>query len=152
LTPFQIFCLSHCFMTVTDLVDITYPKEYTILKHGLFVNNFGELHLCQWKDNFGITLAQLCLSCFIQAWLKAKVTCNRRQSEWTLVLIVLSSMMNEICSSYIYDEWVMSCVKLLKFVMCLASSPIWIHLVTYPNWIKSFLQGLVQQNIQCLHK
>jgi hypothetical protein len=43
-------------------------------------------------------------------------------------------------SSFIHVEWVVSSyAKLLKFVMCLASSSIWIHPMTYLNWIESFL-------------
>ena len=43
-------------------------------------------------------------------------------------------------SSSIHVEWAMSSFhKLFEFIMCLASSSIWIHLVTYPNWIESFL-------------
>ena len=47
---------------------------------------------------------------------------------------VLPSMLNELCHL---------CAKLLEFIMCLASSLIWIHLVAYSNWIESFLLGLV---------
>ena len=43
---------------------------------------------------------------------------------------VLPSMLNELC---------LLCVKLLEFIMCLPSPLIWIHLLTYPNWIESFL-------------
>ena len=43
-------------------------------------------------------------------------------------------------SSSIHDEFL--CSMLLEFVMSLASSPIWIHLTTYPNWIESFLHGV----------
>ena len=46
---------------------------------------------------------------------------------------VLPSMLNKLC---------LLCAKLLEF-MCLASSLIWIHLMTNPNWIESFMQGLV---------
>ena len=58
----------------------------------------------------------------------------------SLIHIVLPSMMTELC---------LLCTKLLEFIMCLASSPIGIHLVTYQYWIMSFM-GLVQQNDQYL--
>ena len=51
---------------------------------------------------------------------------------------VLPSMFNKLC---------LLCAMLLEFIMCLTPSLIWIHLVTHPNWIESFLQGFVQQNI-----
>jgi hypothetical protein len=55
-------------------------------------------------------------------------------------------------SSFHEESAVFFAQRYLEFIMCLASSVVWVHLGTFPNWeFESFLQGLVQQNNQCLH-
>ena len=139
---YSLIFFNTLFYACKGLVDNTYPKENTILKHGLFVQNFVISLYANKKIVLELFYHSFCLSCSIQIWLKEKVTCSRRQSEWPLIFIVLWSMMNEMSSL----------CELLEFIMCLASSLIWIHLITYPNWIENFLQRLVPQNIQYILK
>jgi hypothetical protein len=42
------------FYAYKGLADNTYPKEYTILKHGLFVQNFGISLYANEKMVFGL--------------------------------------------------------------------------------------------------
>jgi hypothetical protein len=83
------------------------------------------------------------------------VICSGRQSEWTLILTVLPSMLNEVYSSCIYDEWAMSSYAIVRvhhvpcFISYLNSSldllrlnwefPIGVSLAKYPiSTIMSF--------------
>ena len=97
------------FYASKGLVDNTYLKEYTILKHGLFAQNFVISLYANEKIMFYTCMAQ---------------------GKGNLQLKTKWMTMNELC---------LLCATLLEFIMCLASSLIWIHLVTYPNWIESFL-------------
>ena len=68
------------FYACKGLVDNTYPKENTILKHGLFVQNFVVFIYVNEKMVLELLQHNFCLSCSVQAWLKAKVTYSQGRS------------------------------------------------------------------------
>jgi hypothetical protein len=68
----------------------------------------------------------LCVCCIL-TWFKAKITCNKRYSQF---------FFHEECagSSLFF-------AKLLEFT-CLNSSSMWIHLLTYLDWVWKFPVGI----------
>ena len=78
-----------------------YPKEYTILKHGLFVQNFVISLYANEKMVLELFYHSFRLSCSIHAWLQGKGNLQLK-TKW---------MIFDTYSSFIYDEWAVSSLR-----------------------------------------